>query len=104
MVIILETGMKFHQIGGLVGCSSVFGCYKVQERVRAMSEIKHEDLREGDHVEKYDPFLGWVPGTMVVVSHHGDDLQFKADSGQYAPSPTWPDSRFRKLKERYLER
>lgn len=64
------------------------------------SRVKQADLHEGDRVQKYDPSLGWVPGTMVIVSHNGkDDLQFKADSGQYAPSPTWPDSRFRKLEE-----
>jgi len=61
-------------------------------------EMKHEDLREGMRVAKYDQFLGWVPGQMAKVTYQGKDyLHFVADGGQYAPSPTWPDSRFREI-------
>lgn len=63
-------------------------------------DMKREDLREGMRVSKYDPTLGWVPGTMRKTSHAGQEsLSFVADGGQYAPSPTWPDSRFRALNE-----
>ncbi len=58
-------------------------------------EVKHEVLQAGMRVLKYDDTLGWVPGTMRKVTHAGREaLNFVADGGRYAPSPTWPDSRF----------
>ena len=63
-------------------------------------ELKHKELRENMRVEKWDSVLGWVPGTMRKVSHVGSEsLAFVADGGAYAPSPTWPDSRFRRLDD-----
>lgn len=84
-------------------------CYSVDELEAWLNEENEEDkqrdlkqvfLREGMHVQKYDFMLGWVPGTMHKISHDGhDSLAFVADGDAYAPSPTWPDSRFRRLDE-----
>lgn len=49
---------------------------------------------------KWDYVLGWVPGTMHTIRHAShESLAFVMDGGQYAPSPTGPNSRFRRLKE-----